>query len=457
MKKGWDILVLILLAAVVHGQELEVVLPDTIITLPSIAILEKQLEGRLEKAGRAGALGSQYHLQRITLNSQAGTPLSIRIGIESGNIPPADTIIVLLNGQSVSSQVAHLLASPEPLAGRVLHAAGRPTFRVRQVYFRKEKGYGVLYDLADVSRKTLQALAAWEQEKGQPGRLVGEVNLDLPNFLGPFRYLHIDFRRLAAATETFGLTYAEPKLPWVPLGARFDFYQDLRDTLFVQRDLKVQLTSLPGPEWSVALGVGQRVLTVNERGQAQGLVPYRNQNVNLSLVRNRLDHPVNPTTGTQLAFDLEGGTVAGASIQNHAGLVKGSGHILWVGSLKRFVFAQQFRLTGVAGINYEPQLADFGRFGGSRSVRGYREDQFLSPWGVVSRSELRYRIGLSRLHLFTDMGFIDDNTLASAGVGFLIQGGPNLIQVDFGWSSADDFRTGKVHLRVVNFLTEGRR
>jgi len=114
--------------------------------------------------------------------------------------------------------------------------------------------------------------------------------------------------------------------------------------------------------------------------------------------------------------------------------------------------------VGLASFDFTPQLADFGRFGGSATLRGYREDQFLVPWGVVSRTELRFRTGpATRTHLFLDTGFLEGvDRLAAVGVGLMLKAGQNLIQFDLAWNRDDEFRSGKVHLRLVNFLSMGK-
>ncbi len=223
----------------------------------------------------------------------------------------------------------------------------------------------------------------------------------------------------------------------------------------MQRDLKVQLTSPPGPGWNWAAGIGQRELWVSSQGREQGLAPYRLRNMNLTLDRLTYDEPFNPREGYRVMLDLEGGTLAGAQIGPQATLSRGELEVEGVTSRGNFTLAQQIQAMGLLASDYAPQPADMGRFGGSASLRGYREDQFFAPWGVVSRTELRYRTGaITRLHLFTDLAALPDRkVLAGAGVGLVLRAGQNLIQLDFAWNGEDDFRTGKVHLRVVNFLS----
>jgi len=442
-----------------RGQVVKVVLPDTALLVSSIPQVTSALTDRLVSEGRRGRLGSVYRLESVVLEKWSGSGLTLKYHGGDIPVPPPDTIVANNGeGAGLPNLVTFLrVAAPPP--GGFLQSASQPAWRVMdKFYFSRGKGYGILYSLEDVSRKTVQVLAAYDEQGDRAGRLVGEITLDLPNFLGTLRYLHVHWRRLNPATQTIDLIYAEPRLPLLPLGARVSFSQDLRDTLYLQRDVKVQLTSLPAQGWSSALGVGMRNLQVTPQGRDQGLVPYRFRNVNLSLERQTLDHPVNPSRGYRVGLALEGGTMTGVEVSPRAALGRGQLTATWAGSIARLTLAQDVQVMGLAALEYTPQLSDFGRFGGSTTLRGYREDQFLVPWCVVSRTELRFRTGpATRTHLFLDTGFLEGgDRLAAVGVGLLLKAGQNLIQFDLAWNRDDEFRSGKVHLRLVNFLSMGK-
>ncbi|UCH61728.1 MAG: BamA/TamA family outer membrane protein [Fidelibacterota bacterium] len=439
-----------------RGQVVKVVLPDTIMQVSSIPQVTSVLTDRLTSEGRRGRLGSVYRLESVVMEEWSESSLTLKYHSGDLPVPPPDTIVAYNSEGAGLPNLVTFLRVTDPSPGGFLQSASQPAWRVMdKSYFSRGEGYGIRYSLEDVSRKTVQVLAAYDEQGSQAGRLVGEITLDLPNFLGTLRYLHVQWRRLNPATQTIDLTYAEPHLPLLPLGAQVSFFQDLRDTLYLQRDVKVQLISLPAQGWSSALGVGMRTLQVTPHGRDQGLVPYSFRNVNLSLERMTLDHPVNPSRGYRIGLALEGGTVTGVEVNPRAALGRGQFNATWTGSLARLTLAQEVQVRGLAALEFTPQLADFGRYGGSTTLRGYREDQFLVPWGVVSRTELRFRTGpATRTHLFLDTGILADvDRLAAVGFGLLLKAGQNLIQIDLAWNRDDNFRTGKVHLRLINFLS----
>ena len=449
-----------LLSGPASAQSVEVILPDTTYRVDSPRQVRSLLTARLASAGTAGSLGSIYRLRALDWNSAPIQGLQAQFDVVASAVPPPDTVVVRDHQGVGYPQLAALLRAANPAPSSYLFSAGRPTWQVRdRRYFGHGSGYGVLYDLVDVAPKTVQVLAGYDPPGNGSGGLVGEVTLELPNFLGALRFLRIHWRRLSQVTQTIDLSYSEPWLPLVPLGAQLAFTQDLRDTLYIQRGMTVLLTSLPGQDWSVALGAGLRNLNVLPHGTAAGLVSHRRRQLEISIQRQTLDHPANPSAGFHLGLTGRGGSLAGPKISPRAALGRVTLRATVVRSRVRLTWAQDIAVSGLLATRYTPQLPDFIPFGGSLTLRGYREDQFLVPWGVSSRTELRYRTGAtSRLHLFADAAWLTDHgVLAAGGLGFLIQLGQNLLQLDLAWNGSDNFRTGKVHIRLINFISDSKR
>ncbi len=438
------------------GQGVDLVLPDTTVQVSSARQVRLLLARRLARDGSQGRLGSVYRVRSLVWEAASSPRLKLRLAVAGTDVPPPDTTVVRDGeGASVPQLAAFLHASQPGLHG-YLYSGGRPAWQVQEkLFFRHGSGYGVMYHLAEVAQQTLQVMAAYEQPRGGAGGLVGEVSLDLPNLLGSLRHVRVHWRRLGPATQTMDLSYAEPRLPLLPFGAQVAFQQDLRDTLYIQRAARVQLTSLPGQSWNVAGGVGIRELRVLPSGASQGLRPYRHRQVNLAFHRQTTDHVANPTRGYRVRLSLEGGTLAGAELDPHAALGRGELDAAWAASRGPLTLAVQLRAMALAASRYTPQLPEYGRFGGSGSLRGYREDQFLAPWGATARNELRYRTGAdTRIHLFADVGILPGRDgLGGAGIGALLRLGQNLLQLDLAWNGSDNFQSGKVHVRLINIIS----
>ena len=105
------------------------------------------------------------------------------------------------------------------------------------------------------------------------------------------------------------------------------------------------------------------------------------------------------------------------------------------------------------------QLTDLFWFGGSQSLRGYRENQF---WGkVIAWANLEYRFILnrnSRIFIFSDWGFYqgldksvkDNEVLPGYGLGIRFNTPLGIMGVDYGLGKGDGFSEGKIHFGITS-------
>ena len=103
------------------------------------------------------------------------------------------------------------------------------------------------------------------------------------------------------------------------------------------------------------------------------------------------------------------------------------------------------------------------RMGGARSLRGYRENQFLGS--VVMWANNEYRLGLARrtfLFAFFDAGYYSRPSDEAAGiagnaeflygygVGVRLTTGIGMLGLSLGLGKGDTFATAKVHVGLIN-------
>ena len=105
------------------------------------------------------------------------------------------------------------------------------------------------------------------------------------------------------------------------------------------------------------------------------------------------------------------------------------------------------------------------RLGGRHTLRGYSEEQFLTPRAVWSNCEFGvYGQGLFKGYLFADLGYArlsdiyaDENIpiyenrfLFGAGFGFKLFSGQTGLDLNVGWSRDDSLAEGKLYMIVEN-------
>ena len=106
---------------------------------------------------------------------------------------------------------------------------------------------------------------------------------------------------------------------------------------------------------------------------------------------------------------------------------------------------------------------DLYRFGGTNTLRGYRENQFLGSSIVWSNLEYRFLMGRrSFLFGFIDTGYFfrpadERRAIVSSealkvgyGLGFRVDTSLGLLGVSYALGRGDTFSTGKIHFGIVN-------
>jgi outer membrane protein insertion porin family len=118
------------------------------------------------------------------------------------------------------------------------------------------------------------------------------------------------------------------------------------------------------------------------------------------------------------------------------------------------VFSLKLSGMHISGSNI--QMSDYFWFGGFRTLRGYRENQFSGDKAAWANLEYRFLVGKnSRVFLFNDWGFVDSpqvsgSLLPGYGMGIRFETGIGILEVDYGLGKGDGFGEGKIHFGVIN-------
>jgi outer membrane protein insertion porin family len=129
-------------------------------------------------------------------------------------------------------------------------------------------------------------------------------------------------------------------------------------------------------------------------------------------------------------------------------------------------FAHQVAAIGLHGRELQSgqlEESEMFRFGGAKTLRGYRENQFLGS--RVAWSNFEYRFLLARrsfFYGFVDAGYYsrpadDVRRIAKSeafkcgyGVGVQLETGLGNLGVSFALGQGDSFTEGKVHVGIIN-------
>jgi len=414
---------------------------------------------------------SNEHFADLNLLLEKGDTSRIdRIKIE-GNTSTKDYVIIrelrIETGEGYSQEKVDDL--PKRLNKlRFFDPVPAPTF------FLDSKNNGVL--LINIKEKNTNNFdgivgyipASTDDEKGY---VTGLVNVTLRNIFGTGRAAAVRWQKLDRHSQELELKYLEPWLFSYPFNLNAELFQRIQDTTYVQRKIGGSLEYLATEDISAAGFVTSEEVIPTEREEKVFTV-YNSSalTTGLSLKIDIRDDPLSPTSGflfeTSYSFsrkningpaefippDLE----TSINLQRLTASFRGFYELF-----RRHVIALTVSGRELRGTFFE--ASDLWRLGGTRSVRGYREDQFLGSRTAWTNFE--YRLLITRrsyAFLFFDSGYYSreaepergiagkEDFIFGYGVGLTVETGIGLLGVSFAIAQGETFSEGKFHFGILN-------
>ena len=300
------------------------------------------------------------------------------------------------------------------------------------------------------------------------GYFTGLLNFSFQNLFGTGRKLKIFWEKSDRLSEHFNFGYLEPWVFNQPVDLGFNFAREVKDTLYIAYDFGLNGNVHLNENFSFFLNFNRHSVTPDSLAKITlGMRKNRIYNLETGIRYDTRDYPLNPQKGlfyqSSYRFGLK---------ENLGSLVTAAGDTLpknlnlntW--SLT-FEFYQKIFKNQVAALKLNArkirgshlQLSDYFWFGGSRSVRGYREKQFSGY--LVSWANLEYRFITgqnARIFLFTDLGYYENKIpgqaakkfLQGMGLGLRFDTPLGIMGLDFGLAKGEGFNQAKIHFGVTN-------
>lgn len=409
--------------------------------------------------------------------------LTLRIQVEPGPYVTIDSVIV--QGNAVT-RTAVVLRAMRWIKGEVFNQLRVERMRERLLrtgYFSEVESPQILLDhqgrgnlvfrLKEGNPNQLQAVLGYNPGAGlqAKGYLTGVVDVAMGNLLGTGRTLAAYWSRKDPRSQELRFRYVEPWIFGSPLDVGGGFQQTIQDTSFVRRQLSLDV-NLPYSEvLSMQAFIGTEAVLPDSMGRVLYQLPQSKAYLaRLSVRYDTRDDPWNPTRGVYYGTQLElahkqvaqfiGGdadTVAGGSYRRERWYLDGEVYLP--------TFRWQTLLIGLHGkqvtSNEQPiSVADLFRFGGTRTVRGYREDEFLGEKIAWLNLEYRYLLApQSRVFLFFDAGYFARRIESQGsieghkfgyGFGLRLNTRLGIVGVDYGLGEGRGLASGLVHVGLLN-------
>jgi outer membrane protein assembly factor BamA len=330
-----------------------------------------------------------------------------------------------------------------------------------ELYVRGGKG-GVLIRVQEGSTNTFDGIAGYVPARapGEAGYVTGLVSLSMRNLFGTGRKLAFRWERVDQRTQELGVRYTEPWLFGLPLGLGGSFEQRQQDTAFVRRAADLRMD----------FALTDR-LTLGVVGTAESVIPSADTTIRRSyqssattigadLGYDSRDDVISPTEGVRYRADYHHGRKS-LPHENRVSIQRvGVDLELYVSTFPRQVLALGVHGRQVEGSDL--QEGELYRFGGTTTMRGYRENEFLGS--RIGWANLEYRFLAGRRTFF--YGFVDGgyyfrpgdlnpgSPAAEAfkyglGVGVRLETGLGNMGVSFAFGEGDTFSTAKIHIGIL--------
>ena len=305
----------------------------------------------------------------------------------------------------------------------------------------------------------------------ESGYVTGLVNVTLRNIFGTGRAAAIRWQKLTRESQELELKYLEPWLFGYPFNINAELFQRIQDTTYVQRRIGGALEYLATEDISASAFVSTEEVIPTARTVPVFTV-YNSTalTTGLSLKIDLRDDPLAPTGGFlfETSYSFSKKTINGPSEYITPGMETNINLQRITAGFNAF-YELFFRNVIAFGLNGKElrgsffEQSDLWKFGGTKTVRGYREEQFLAS--RIAWSNLEYRLMLTQrtfAFLFFDSGYYfleaDSTTgvpqseafIYGYGLGITVETSIGLLGVSFALAQGDSFSEGKIHFGIIN-------
>lgn len=305
----------------------------------------------------------------------------------------------------------------------------------------------------------------------EKGYLTGLVNISLRNLFGTGRAAAFRWQQFDRNSQDLEIKYLEPWLMGYPFNINLSMHQRKQDTIYVQRKVEGAIEYLATEDIAAAVFVATESV-IPTLSEVPVFTVYNSSVLTsgLSLRIDTRDDPFSPTGG--LYFNT-GYSFSRKKIDGPAQFITPT--IKTDINLQRItislniyyeIFSRQIIAFGLNGMELRGsdfENSDLFRLGGTMSLRGYREQQFLG--NRVFWSNLEFRSLLTRrsyAFVFFDTGYYlrseepdqmilkQEEFKIGYGLGLSLETGLGILAVSFALGQGDSFSDGKIHFGIIN-------
>lgn len=293
---------------------------------------------------------------------------------------------------------------------------------------------------------------------GEKGYFIGSIEFAMRNLFGTARKLGFKWTKDEKLSQEVTVRYTEPWLVNYPINIKTFLFQRKQDTTFIKRFLELKSEFMINESFSAAASISQENIisssNIVQVSSSQALL------LGLEVTYDTRDELVIPKRGIYYRSDYYYGNKKQYALSKKT-TVQRYGIDLEI--YKQF-FSDQVLLLGFHGkhfISPKIEISDLFRLGGTNTLRGYRENQFIGSRIYWSNLEYRFLLAnKSFFYSFFDLGYyyrkmLETDEVAEGfkfgyGFGVRVQTGIGAIGLSFGLGKGDNLSQTKIHLGLIN-------
>jgi outer membrane protein insertion porin family len=338
-----------------------------------------------------------------------------------------------------------------------------------QLYLTEKNQGGMIVNVVEGNQNNFDGILGYVPpiSGNDNGYFTGLVNLSLRNLFGTGRKLSARWFQENQKTQESELHYFEPWIASYPINVQIGFLQRKQDSTFVRSQFDISVEVMISEELSFGGSYSQIGVYPSEGYGQEVLAGSRASNFGVSIRYDFRDNPTTPSSGVLYSTEYEVGIkriLASEAFPDgtHSSTRRVKFDLAYyISPFFRQVLATELHLRDFNGSHTD--ISDLFLIGGTTTLRGYREAQFLGNRMVWSNVEYRFLVSQrSYFYSFVDLGYIVTPAIALSGiqaseqnkvgygVGVRLDSGIGLIGVSFALGEGDTFSTSKIHLRLIN-------
>lgn len=444
--------------------------------------LEQDIGDLLTRYEQAGFPLAQCQVAGIVRRAgQEHDSLNVSVSVEEGKRVTIDEIRVQGNRETDPAVVVRetRLKVGEPFNPVKVDAIRQRLQRLNifsdvsepELYMRHDAG-GLLIRVREGNTNTFDGVIGYipSTGTGQSGYVTGLASIAMRNLFGTGRKLSFNWQREDRNSQELSLRYVEPWIFSIPVNVGGGFLQRQQDTSYVRRVLDLKSELMISEELSASVLFGSESVIPSADSTASRVFRSSTTTYGVELLYDTRDDLYSPTSGVRYITDYSFGrkriTNIPAAFSNNVQPRSTVQRFAFDLDLYLSTFVHQVLAFGVHGRELQSgqlEEGDMFRLGGTRTLRGYRENQFIGSRVGWSNTEYRFLMARrSFIYGFVDGGYYlrpadvlrgipkTDAFKYGYGIGVQLETGLGNLGVSFALGQGDTFATGKIHFGLIN-------